>query len=212
MTEIDQTNYGIRLVVAAFGILCGLTGIIAGVFEVLQGNIATPGLVVSTIGPSYSMAEDFTYFAVTIIPNFLMTGILAIIVSSLVMIWSVMFVHRKHGTVILLILAVIQTLVGGGWVIDLALMMCIVSIGINRPLSWWRSHLPERTKTWLAKLFPVSLAGFAILSFSMLLFTIIGIDDAALIDLLSPLALLMFIPILLMILGGISHDIRERTI
>lgn len=29
MTEINQTNYDIRLVVAAFGILCGLTGIIA---------------------------------------------------------------------------------------------------------------------------------------------------------------------------------------
>jgi hypothetical protein len=42
---------GTRLVVAAFGTLCGLTGIIAGIFEVLQGNISTDGFVISTIGP-----------------------------------------------------------------------------------------------------------------------------------------------------------------
>ena len=51
---------GLRLVVAAFGILCGLTGIIAGIFEVLQGNIPTNGFEISTIGSSYLMVDDFT--------------------------------------------------------------------------------------------------------------------------------------------------------
>ena len=77
------------MVVTSFGILCGLTGIIAGVFEVLQGNVPTEGYVISTIGSEYTMYNDFTYYAVTIIPNFLVTGILAIFTSSLVTVWSV---------------------------------------------------------------------------------------------------------------------------
>ncbi len=59
---------------AAVGLLCGLTGMIAGFFELLQGNVATNGLIISTIGPSYSMwttygISDFmeTESAITII-------------------------------------------------------------------------------------------------------------------------------------------------
>lgn len=66
-----------RTVVAAFGILCGLTEMIAGYFEVLQGNVTPNGLIISTIGPSYSMWTAYsifdlmeTYCAITIIPNF----------------------------------------------------------------------------------------------------------------------------------------------
>lgn len=110
-----RTFNGIRIVVAAFGILCGLTGIIAGSFEILQGNVSTGGFVISTIDSGYSMADDFTYFAVTIIPNFLVTGILAIIASLLVMAWSAKFVHRKKGVLVLAGLVILQTLVGGGW-------------------------------------------------------------------------------------------------
>jgi hypothetical protein len=208
MNEIR--NSGIRLVVASFGMLCGLTGIIAGFFEVLQGNIAVESLVISTIGLNYNMADDFTYFAITIIPNFLVTGILAIIVSSSVIIWSVKYVEGKYGTMILFVLCIIQMLVGGGWVIDLSIMMCILSIGIGRPLDWWRSHLPKGLSTRFAKIFPLSLAGYAALAFSMLVLTIVGVNDAALINSLSPLALIMFLPILLMIFGGISHDMQRR--
>ena len=90
----QQVN-GTKIVVAAFGLLGGLTGIIAGWFEIQQGNIVPNGIVISTIGPKYSMANDFTYFAITIIPDLLITGILAIIVSILVIIWSI--VIKKNG-------------------------------------------------------------------------------------------------------------------
>lgn len=132
MKHIKQIIYGdkwrnvsgLKIVVAAFGILCGLTSIIAGFFEIRQGNIAPSGLVISTIGSSYIMANDFTYFAITIIPNLLVTGILSIIISGLVIIWSVRFVRRKNGALILLALSIMQMLVGGGWMIDLAIITC----------------------------------------------------------------------------------------
>lgn len=40
---------------AAFGVLCRLTGMIAGFFELLKGNVATNGLIISTMEPSYSL-------------------------------------------------------------------------------------------------------------------------------------------------------------
>ncbi|UCE13911.1 MAG: hypothetical protein JSV04_01735 [Candidatus Heimdallarchaeota archaeon] len=201
---------GTRVVVAAFGILCGLTGIIAGIFEINQGNNAPSGFVISTIGPKYSMADDFTYFAVTLVPNFLITGFLAIIISSLVIIWSVRFVHRKNGVIILLALSVTQMLVGGGWVIDLALITCVLATRINKPLNWWRTHLSPNVQLWLVKLFPFSLIVYAIISFIMLVLTIFGVNDLALIKPLEVLATAMFIPILLMIFGGLAQDIQSR--
>jgi len=82
----EQNLSGLRIVVAAFGILSGLTGMIAGIFEILQGNVAPSSFEISSIGSTYSMADDFTYHATTLIPNFLVTGILAFIVSFTVMI------------------------------------------------------------------------------------------------------------------------------
>lgn len=218
MVQIKQNGLvwrnvnGTRVVVAAFGILCGLTGIIAGCFEIRQGNIAPSGLVISTIGPNYSMADDFTYFAVTIIPNLFITGILAIVVSCLVIMWSVRFVHKKNGALVLLGLSITQMLVGGGWVIDLAVMTCILATKIDKPLNWWRSNLPGKLRLWLAKLLPASLVVYAIISFSMLVLTILGVNDVTYLKPMEILATAMFIPILLMIFGGLAHDIQRKSV
>lgn len=209
--RIDWQNFhGIRAVVAAFGILCGLTGMIAGFFEIRQGNIIPSGFEISTIGQNYSMSEDFTYFAITIIPNLLITGILAVIVSSIVIIWSVGFVHKKNGVLILLGLSITQMLVGGGWVIDLALMTCVLATRIDKPLNWWRSYLPNKLQLWFAKLLPLSIVVYAIISLTMLVLTIIGVNDAMLIEPLGFLAFVMFIPIIFMIFGGIAYEIQKE--
>ena len=196
--------------VAAFGILYGITGIIAGIFEILQGNKAPDGLLISTIGSNYLMADDFTYFAVTIIPNFLLTGILAVIVSCLIVIWSVAFVHRKYGVPVLFVLSITQMLVGGAWVIDLALITCLLATRIDKPLNWWRSHLPQKIQLWLTKLFPFSIIVYAIVAFSMLILTILGVNNRTFIALIGILAAFMFIPMLLMIFGGLTYDIQKQ--
>jgi hypothetical protein len=194
-------------VVAAFGTLCGLTGILAGFFELLQGNVTPDGYVISTIGSEYKMYKDFTYYAITIIPSFTITGLLAIITSSMFLLWSVKYVQRKNGALILLALSIIQMLVGGGWVIDLAVITCILATRIDKPLNWWRRNIPANIRTWLVKLFPFSLVVYGLISLSMLVLTIIGVNSEVLIRLLEPLAVTMFIPILLMIPGGIALDI-----
>jgi len=204
--------------VSALGVLCGLTGIIAGYFETLQGNIAPNGFIISTIGPTYSMWDTYgiwdlwdTYSAITIIPNFFLTGIVAILVSFLVIIWSIGFVHKKYGAMIFLLLSIIQFLVGGSFVLDLALVAVIVATRINKPLTWWRSHLSVNVRNVLTKLWPWSFITYVFLSIILLGITIFGVNDASLLDLLGVFAAAIFIPLLLMIFGGFAYDIQRQT-
>ena len=208
--SIFSSLTGTRLVVAAFGILCGLTGIIAGFFEILQGNSKPESIVISTIGSEYIMYEDFTYYAITIIPNFLVSGVLAIITSSLVILWSMKYVQRKNGALILLALSAAQMLVGGGWVIDLGVISSVLATRIGKPLNWWRRNLPYNVRIWLVRLFPFSLISYVLISLSMLVLTIIGVNNEALIKFLEPLAVAMFVPILLLIFGGLAYDIQNN--
>ncbi len=203
---------GTRVVVIAFAILCGLTGIIAGIFEVLQGNIVPDGFTISTIGPKYSMADDFTYFAITIIPNFLLTGTLAIFFSYLFIFWSVKCLDGKYGVLVLLGLAIVQLLMGGGWVIDLALITCLLATLINKPTNWLSSRIPSKIQIEMVRLFPFSLVAYSLISLGMLGLTILGVNSEALIQFIELLAALMFIPIIVLIFGGLAQNYQRHQV
>ncbi|MBN2336194.1 hypothetical protein JXL21_11595 [Candidatus Bathyarchaeota archaeon] len=157
------------------------------------------------------MYEDFTYYAITIIPSFRVTGILSVTISSIVIIWSVKYIQRKYGALFFLVLSVFQMLVSGGWVIDLAIITSVLASRIGKPMNWWLRYLPSKIRIWVVRLFPVSLLAYTSISLSMLLLTIFGVNDVGLIQLLEPLAVAMFIPIFLMILGGFACDIHNAT-
>jgi len=50
----------------------------------------------------------------TIIPNFLASGVLTIMVGLIVAAWAAAFVQRKNGGLVLILLSIIMLLVGGG--------------------------------------------------------------------------------------------------
>jgi len=139
-----------RTVVIAFALLCGLSGITAGVFELQQGNVTPGTLIISTMGPEYSMWRTYTfselqetYSALTVIPNFFVTGILAIIVSSIGIVWALWFIQNKYGATIYFVISIIQVLVGGSFVLDLAIINALIATRINQPLKWWRARLGD---------------------------------------------------------------------
>ena len=139
-----------------------------------------------------------------------LTGVLAAAVSCLVIYWSVRCVHKENGALILWGLSAAQMLVGGGWVIDLSLVSCALATRIGKPLHWWRTHLPTQLRLWLARLFPFSLMVYAFISLAMLVLTVLGVNDATYLKPMEPLAAAMFVPIVLMIFGGLAHDIRRQ--
>jgi hypothetical protein len=158
-----QNVSAIKAVASTFGVLVGLAGIEHGFFEILQGNVKPSGLIVDAIGPAQRFWEYSSETALTIIPNMLFSGILAIIVGLSVTIWAAYYVDEKYGARVLMLLSIILWLVGGGFApIFMAIFASVAASRINKPLNWWRAHLPASIRGFLAKLWPWSIITFAV--------------------------------------------------
>jgi hypothetical protein len=155
---IDMRN-ATRAIVSTLGVIMGLGGIEHGVGEVLQGNTVPSGLMF----PSWPDSAFFRIVsgepAMSIVPNFLVTGILAILFSLVFTVWVTMFIHRRHGGLVLILLSIVMLLVGGGiFPPIIGILIGVISTRINAPLSWWRVHLPISLRHFLGKLWPWSFA------------------------------------------------------
>ena len=151
-------NSATRITVATLGTIFGISGMNHGFFEILQGNVPTGGLWISAIGEAQQMWPHGNEPAFTLIPNFLMTGIAAMLVGLAIMIGSLGFVHRKKGPTVLILLFILLLLVGGGVAQILFFpWIWLVSTRINRPLVWWRKTLPVKIQKPLGRLWPGSL-------------------------------------------------------
>jgi hypothetical protein len=215
-----QSINATRVTASTLGAIVGLAGMEHGFFEMLQGNATPNGLVIDAIGPAQKLWPGATEPALTIIPNFFSSGILAMTVGLLVTIWAVAFIQRKHGALILLLLSIMLFLVGGGSPpIFLGIIASAVATRINKPLTWWRAHLSVNVRGFLAKLWPWSIivfvllfwfaVGIAITGWPLLLFF-----DANATNTLPILTLLGYISdviMLLAVLAGFAYDIDRGT-
>lgn len=146
-------NNATRTIVAVLGTIFGLSGMNHGFFEILQGNIPTGGVFISAIGEAHKMWPHGNEMALTLIPNFLISGIAGVTVGLALIIWSLGFVHHKPGPAILLLLFILLLLVGGGIAQVLFFpWIYLVSTHIHRPLSSWKKILPARVLDPLSKL------------------------------------------------------------
>ena len=162
-------NKATRANVAVLGVVFGLSGMSHGFFEALQGNKPTGGMFIAAIGEAHRMWPHGSEPAFTLIPNFLISGIAAMLVGLLIIIWSLGFVHRKNGPTILLLLFLLLLLVGGG-VAQILFFPWIwfVATLINQPLAWWRKTLPGGLQATLGKLWP----GTLVVSSGLMLFAL----------------------------------------
>jgi hypothetical protein len=111
----EMATSATRTVVSTFGLLAGLAGIEHGVGEILQGSVRPEGPVIESWPDSKAFEILGGEPALTIIPNLLVTGIAAVIVALAVVVWSVRFVDRRHGGLVLVLLSVLLLPVGGGF-------------------------------------------------------------------------------------------------
>jgi hypothetical protein len=162
-------NKATRTNVAVLGTLFGLSGMSHGFFELLQGNVPTGGFYIFAIGEAQKMWLHGNEPAFTLIPNFLLTGLAAMLVGLAIIIWSLLFVQEKHGPTVFLLLFLLLLLVGGGVAQVLFFpFLWLVSTRIHQPLAWWRKVLPVRARETLAGLWPWSLiASAALLAFAL---------------------------------------------
>jgi hypothetical protein len=141
------------------GTMLGISGLNHGFFEILQGNNPTESLIIQAIGPDQLMWEHGAEEAFTIVPNFLLTGILSVFVSLAIIFWSIGFLQKKSGSTVFLLLFILLFFVGGG--IGQVLFFIptwAFSTRINKPLTWWEKTLPANIRGIIGKLWPFSLS------------------------------------------------------
>jgi hypothetical protein len=148
-----------QTVASGLGIVAGLAGLEHGYFEFLQGNTPIPSLAFPSWGLPCVPDEIWHACepAMSILPNFLLTGILAMLLSLALIVWAGWFVQRRHGGWIQTALSVLLLLFGGGFFPPIiAFVGGLAGTQINRPLA----EQPARLTRFAAKLWPWSLVIF----------------------------------------------------
>ena len=209
-------NRATRTVSSTLGVLVGLAGIDHGIFEILQGNTPTNDIMIAAIGPAQKFWEYGEETALTIFPNFLETGILAVIFGILVMIWSIKFIDKKYGAGILFLLGVALFLFGGGFApIFTTIIASLTATRISKPLRFWRAALPGFIRGFLGKIWLGTLLAFTLIFIVSVSIAIFGwpltsfYDADTTLNILNLLSYIMLGFMLLSPLTGFAHDIQE---
>jgi hypothetical protein len=207
-------NNATKTTVSTFGALAALAGIEHGVGETLQGNVSPGGMVILSWPGSALFRILGGEPAMTILPNLLLSGIHTILLSLIFLVWATLFVQRKHGGLVLILLSIAMLLVGGGFGPPLlGIIVGTTATRIDAPLTWWRTRLSMGVRHVLGKLwswlFVAALVAWLLLCpGSMLLDYVFTMGHA---ELLVPvLTLLSFGFLLLAIVAGLAHDSQRQ--
>jgi hypothetical protein len=199
------------------GILASLAGMEHGFFEVLQGNHAAGGLVIEAIGPAQRFWEEGTEIALTLVPNFLLTGILAISVGLAMIIWSSFFVQTRYGALVLALLAVLLFIFGGGFAPPISAILAIFTASrIGKPSPRWSSRLPSGVLRFLARSWKGSIIVVAVLYLACVMEAIFGwplllfFDPATTTSVLMAAGLADLALMIYAVLAGFAHDSAEN--
>jgi hypothetical protein len=205
----------IHVIGSTIGVLFGLSGINHGFFEFLQGNAPTDGLVIHAIGEAQRYWLHGTEDAFTVVPNFMISGILSMFIGVLIVVWSVRYLRSRHGTTVFLILFILLFLTGGG-IGQLAIFLPAWAFltRMDKPLTWWKKVLPESIWPFLSNIWIFSLmisSIFLLIGIELAIFGYFpGITDP---DVLQNTAMsLVFFSALLNILtfiAGIGHELNR---
>lgn len=194
-----------RVAVSVLGALLGLAGIEHGIGEILQGPARPEGLFILS-WPEASAVEILSGEpAMTVIPNLLVTGILAVAVALVVVIWSIWFVGSPHGGLVLIALSVLLLLVGGGF--GPPLMGVIVGVAATR-IGASSARPPGRLARVIGMGWPwiltAAVLGYLALMPGMVLAShFLGMADAALVAALTAFA---FTALVVALVAARAHD------
>jgi hypothetical protein len=203
-----------RVFASTFGAIMALAGMEHGIGEVFQGNVAPNGIMIL----SWPESEFFRSLggepAMTVIPNLLITGFLAIIVSLALLIGSTLLVHRKYGGWVMILLSIAMLLVGGGIFPPIfGILIGAVATRTHTPLSSSGAYRSDVLRRSLATVWPWSYAACLITWPCMLLGVpclehFFGVDNPAII-----LAFLFLAvgTLLLSIFSAFAHDIQGQA-
>jgi MFS family permease len=197
-----------RIVASALGIFAGIGGPEHGYFEILQGNVKPDSLMIAAMGPPCDPEKIWNLCepAMTIIPSFLISGIVATLLGIITMIWAAAFIHKKHGGLVLMLLSIALLLTGGGLFPPvIGLVAGVIATRINAPLN----KEPTPLSSFLAKLWPWPFVAFFVWVFGQF---VIGYFFNELLMQSGFLAPLLIIGLMILaIASAFAYDIQKHA-
>jgi hypothetical protein len=155
----DYTNRATIKITSTLGVALALPSFLHGLFEVLQGSKATGGMIIQAIGEHQRFWVHGTEEAFTVMPNFMITGLIAIFLSIATATWSIRFIGHKHGSSIFLILCIALTVFGGGIAhVAFYLPIWAYSTRSHKRLKLWRKVFANRIGAAVGRIWRVSVA------------------------------------------------------
>lgn len=212
-------NAATRTVVSTLGVLVGIGSIDHGLLETLQGYRPTPGLIVNALGSGYHWTawKQGGEGAFTLIPNFLVTGIVATLLGVVMILWAILSIHKKHGPAVFLLLGIASFLTGGG-VAQVVLFTIVWGFAtrIRSSLAFWRRLIPPPARPALGMIWPWTLTATTVLFLVALEIAIFGYVPSVTgqTELLHICWTILGIALsfyILSILSGFAHDIEAQT-
>ena len=170
-------NSATRVLASTLGVLVGIGSIDHGVLECLQGARPTPGLIVNALGPGYrwTVWKQGGEGAFTLLPNFLLSGIVASLLGVLMIAWALRFLSSKHGPILFLLLGVISFLTGGGVAqVVLFTLTCGVATRIHASLGFSERLIPMSLRRIFGAFWPWTLGASTVLFLVALEIAIFG--------------------------------------
>jgi hypothetical protein len=218
-TQMKFSNGATCRVASTLGVLVGVGSIEHGLLECLQGFHRTPGLIVNALGTGYRWTtwKQGGEGAFTLIPNFLVTGLIATTLGLALIVWSLRFIHQPRGATVFLSLSVASFLTGGGVAqIVLFTLTWGVTTRIGTSLAFWRWLIPSAVRPALARVWPWTLGAATILSVAALEIAVFGYVPgiSSQTEILYTcwkilaVALTLF---LISIVSGFTHDIEDQS-
>lgn len=203
------------LTATIFGVFTGIGGITHSIGEIIQGNVTHDSLFFNSwaIGPIAKNLGGEP--GLSVIPNVLVSGIMTLLVSIFIIVWTIFYIRRKYGGSILLFSSVLLLLFGGGiGPPTVGILAGIAGRQHRSQFSWWTRILSGGFGRILARLWPWIFA----MTVANGIFLFIGsIVVACLFDVNKPeLFVYSFffavISLLVTNLTGIAYDFQNRNI
>lgn len=212
-------NRATRLNVATVGVIFGFSGMTHGFAETLQGNTPTDGMFIMAVaaGSRWSRWSEGSEGAFTLVPNFLITGMLAMLVGLAIIIWSVGFVQKPRGPLVFLLLFIVLFLVGGGiGQVIFFIPAWAVATRIHTPLHGWQRVLPAGLRSGLARTWPGVLTIASLLMLTAIGIAIFGYipgvqDMERVLTITLSLVGAAWLGFLVAFVAGFARDIEYRT-
>jgi hypothetical protein len=195
-----------RMAVAVLGTLVGLAAVEHGVGEIRQGPVPPEALLIESWPDAAAMEILAGEPAATVIPSLLLTGLLAVAAGLAFAGWSIWFAARRRGGLVLIGLAAVLLLVGGG------LAPPVMGVALGAVATRMRVALPPpgRVGRAIGPLWPwflgAAVVGYLGLMPGMVLASSRGLESAALV---AGLAAFAFANFALALAAARAHDRRR---